>query len=332
MLRVMITALLPAGLKAVIKSTMRSRRMRWLNHILEQQADRRYRKGKQATSLDDLRAALLRLPLPDHTVVFIHSSMSKLGYIDGGAASVVTALHDVIVEKRDGTIAVPTFSMSGGMADTLRGGQVFDLRNMPSGTGRITELVRSHPDARRSLHPTHSVAAVGPQAAWLLAGHHLDPYTFGLSSPFARLIECDGFILGLGVDLGPVTFYHVVEDCGAFPINVYSGDSPISATCLDECGDPVELKVMAHDPSISTTRIDRANGEAIRSYMTTVFENAAGLTWYEVGDGRMWLVSARRLYECLEQLKDRGITIYASAEDVASLPPATSVLRPARTN
>jgi aminoglycoside 3-N-acetyltransferase len=258
--------------------------------------------------------------------------MSNLGYVEGGAASVVTALRDVIVEKRDGTIAVPTFSMSGGMADTLRDGQVFDLRNTPSGTGRITELVRLQPDARRSLHPTHSVSAVGPQAAWLVAGHHRDPYTFGSSSPFARLIECDGFLLGLGVDLGPVTFYHVVEDCGAFPINVYSGDSPISAICLDECGNPVELKVMAHDPSISITRIDRANGEAIRSYMTTVFENAAGLTWYGVGDGRMWLVSARRLYECLERLKDRGITIYASAEDVTSLPPAASVLHPAPTS
>src|SRR5206468_365221 len=120
-----------------------------------------------------------------------------------------------------------------------------------------------------SLHPTHSVAAVGPRASWLVDGHHLDTRAFGRYSPFGRLIEADGFILGLGIDLGPVTFYHVLEDLGAFPTNVYTSDSPIAATCVDERGRRVELKVMAHDPVASVTRIDKPNGMAIRSYMTT---------------------------------------------------------------
>jgi aminoglycoside N3'-acetyltransferase len=322
-----ITALLPATSKALIRSMIQSLPAQWLNHVLERRADRRYRTGKRATTLDEIRAALRGLPLSDHTVVFVHSSMSKLGYVEGGAANVVNALCDVIVRERKSTVAVPTFSMTGGMADTLRADEVFDLRNTPSGTGRITELVRRHPGARRSLHPTHSVAAVGPRAAWLVDGHHLDARTFGPSSPFARLIEADGFILGLGIDLGPVTFYHVVEDLGAFPINVYTSDSPLVVTCLDGHGKRVELKVFAHDPSASITRIDRANGAAIRSYMTTVAETGAGLTWHQIGDGRMWLVSARRLYHCLVRLKDRGITIFATAEEVGSFPPAASVCR-----
>jgi aminoglycoside 3-N-acetyltransferase len=324
----MITALLPPGLKEFIKAILRSRRMQWLRDALDRRAERRYRRGKRVTSAEEIRTPLRQLPLPDGTVVFIHSSMSKLGYIEGGATTVVNALRNVIVEEHDGTIAVPTFSMSGGMADTLRAGEIFDLRNTPSGTGQITELIRRQPDARRSLHPTHSVAAIGPRAAWLVDSHHLDQRSFGAASPFARLIDADGFILGLGVDLGPVTFYHVVEDLGPFPIDVYTSDSPIVAKCLDQGGRKIELKVMAHDPSVSVTRIDRSNGAAIRSYMTTVFENAAGLTWHQIGDGRMWLVSVRRLYECLDRMKDRGITIYASEEEVRLLPPATSVLRP----
>jgi hypothetical protein len=40
----------------------------------------------------------------------------------------------------------------------------------------------------------------------------------------------------------------------------------------------------------------------------------------------MWLISARRYYDCLERLKERGITIYATADEVASFPPPTSVL------
>jgi aminoglycoside 3-N-acetyltransferase len=160
------------------------------------------------TTTAETRAAFDRLPLPNHAVVFMHSSMSRLGYVEGGVATVVSALRGAVVEARDGTVAVPTFSMRGGMAETLRAGEIFDVRNTPSGTGRITELIRKQPDARRSLHPTHSVAAIGPRAARLVEAHHRDRRSFGPLSPFARLIEADGYILGLGVDLGPVTFYH----------------------------------------------------------------------------------------------------------------------------
>ncbi len=327
----MIAALLPRGLKDLIKSAIRSRPLRWSNDVRKWRADRRYRKGRRATSPAEICAALRELPLPDGTVVFVHSAMSKLGYVEGGAGTIVTALREVIVGERRSTVAVPTFSMTGLMADTLRAGGVFDLRTTPSGTGRLTELIRRQQDARRSLHPTHSVAAIGRHASWLVDGHHLDRRTFGPSSPFGRLIDADGFILGLGVDLGPVTFYHAIEDAGAFPVPVYTANSPISATCIDQHGRRTELQIMAHDPSASVTRIDKPNGTAIRSYMTTVFENAAGLTWHEIGEGRMWLVSARRLYECLDRLKDRGITIYAAAEEVALFPPASSVLRPLST-
>jgi aminoglycoside 3-N-acetyltransferase len=321
-----VTALLPAGLKEFIKAVLRSGSMRWLTNALQWRADRRYKKGKRPHSAAQIRQALDALPLPDGSVVLIHSSMSRLGYLEGGAEALVAALRDVLVRGRNGTVAVPTYSMTGGMADTLRAGALFDVRTTPSGTGRITELLRRQADARRSLHPTHSVAAIGPLASWLVEGHHLDPRSFGPLSPFGRLVEADGFVLGLGVDLGPVTFYHVIEDLGGFPVDVYTSDSPLVAHCIDERGSRVNFPVMAHDPSASVTRIDRPNGAAIRTYITTVLENSAGLAWFRIGDGRMWLVSARRFYDCLVLLRDRGITIYATAEQVASLPPPAAIL------
>src|SRR5205809_6908373 len=75
-----IGALLPRPLKELIKSIMRSPRLRWLNDALQRRGDRRYRIGKPVTSPMEIRAALRGLPLPDGTVVLIHSSMSKLGY------------------------------------------------------------------------------------------------------------------------------------------------------------------------------------------------------------------------------------------------------------
>ena len=46
----------------------------------------------------------------------------------------------------------------------------------------------------------------------------------------------------------------------------------------------------------------------------------------------MWLVSARRFYDCIEQLAKQRITVYATADDVASFPPPDSVLDQAREN
>ncbi len=325
-MRTIISALLPAQAKEFIKTLLRRATPRWVTRAQERRAEQRFAAGKRPISRDEIRADLQALPLPSGTVVFVHSSMSRLGYVEGGAATIAAVLYEVIIRDRNGTLAVPTFTMTGGMADTLRSGGVFDLRTTPSGTGRITEIIRQHPGAVRSLHPTHSVAALGPRAEWLTEAHHRDTHSFGAISPFVRLIEADGFVLGLGIDLGPVTFVHTVEDLSDFPIPVYTDDSPISAVCRNGQGRAVEVKVMAHDPAASGTRIDRPNGTAIRSYMTAVFEKFGNLRWYKIGDGKMWLISARRYYECLEQLKERGITIYATADQVISFPPPTSVL------
>jgi aminoglycoside N3'-acetyltransferase len=330
-MRAAISALIPAQAKEFIKTLLRRATPLWMTRARQKRAEQRFATGKRAIAESEIRADLQTMPLPSGAVVFVHSSMSRLGYVEGGAATVAAALYQAIVKDRNGTLAVPTFAR-GRMVDTLRAGDVFDLRTTPSATGRLTEIIRQHPDAVRSLHPTHSVVAIGPRAQWLTEAHHRDSHSFGTMSPFGRLIEADGFVLGLGIDLGPVTFVHTVEDLSDFPIPVYTADSPISAICRDAHGRELEVKVMAHNPETSATRIDRPNGAAIRSYMTAVFENFGDLKWYKIGDGRMWLISARRYYDCLEQLKDRGITIYATADEVASFPPPVSVLDRPREN
>jgi aminoglycoside N3'-acetyltransferase len=64
--------------------------------------------------------------------------------------------------------------------------------------GLLSEVFRRTPGVSRSLHPTHSVCAVGPLAGAITAEHHLGMTTFGARSPFARMAEIDTVILGLG--------------------------------------------------------------------------------------------------------------------------------------
>ena len=101
--------------------------------------------------------------------------------------------------------------------------EVFDVRRTPTAMGLLSEMARRQSDAARSLHPTHSVVAVGPLAGELVATHHCDPHPCGQKSPYSRVAERGGLILGLGVDVDVLTSVHCVEDMGrvAFPVDTH---------------------------------------------------------------------------------------------------------------
>ena len=140
-------------------------------------------------------------------VVFFHSSLRSFGHVDGGADAVVDAFLQVV--GADGLVIVPT--LTGTFADSEPKGQVFDPDETPSRVGRITEALRRRPEARRSRHPTHSIAAIGSRAAELVAGHEHGS-TFARDGPYGRYVAWGARILFLGVDLRVNTTTHAVED------------------------------------------------------------------------------------------------------------------------
>src|SRR5690606_13580660 len=109
---------------------------------------------------DSLTRDLEALTLPPGVPLLVPTSLQGLGFVEGGAGAVVDALVEVVVERRGGTLALPTFSIDGNMRKTLAGGRAFDVRSTPSNLGAIPEAFRRHPLARRSIHPTHSIAAL----------------------------------------------------------------------------------------------------------------------------------------------------------------------------
>ena len=97
----------------------------------------------------------------DHLLV--HSSLHSVGPIDGGADALLDALLETV--GRSGTVAVPAFS---GLPEP---DGYFDPLESPSNVGVFTEVLRKRPDAFRSLHPTHSVAAIGERAEAFVRDH-----------------------------------------------------------------------------------------------------------------------------------------------------------------
>ena len=143
------------------------------------------------------------LGLAPASVLFVHSALSSMGHVEGGAAAVVDAFLDVLGPA--GTLVVPTFTFAHGR----RGGPVFDPARDPSEMGLITEETRTRQDAQRSCHLLHSVAALGSRAGEITALH--GPSAWAADGPFWKLHELDAQILLLGVPYLRCTYFHLLE-------------------------------------------------------------------------------------------------------------------------
>ncbi|MDZ4817626.1 MAG: AAC(3) family N-acetyltransferase, partial [Planctomycetota bacterium] len=94
--------------------------------------------------------------------MLVHSSLSSLGFVPGSATAVVAALRDSM--GLNGTLVLPSHSWLW----MNKGAREFDVRRTPTCVGALPEFFRNQPSVVRSLHPTHSVAAIGPQAEPLI--------------------------------------------------------------------------------------------------------------------------------------------------------------------
>jgi aminoglycoside N3'-acetyltransferase len=160
------------------------------------------------TSKAELAAALDRLQLPRNHVYVVHSSLLKFGLFEDGLAGVMATLWHVL--GADATLLMPTFTFSFGRT------RHWDCRSSRAETGALCEHFRRLPNTRRTLHPFHSLAVAGPQAAAFAACDGLS--SFGAGTPFALLCDMAAFNIGLGTDFeGGATFLHHGEEVARVP-------------------------------------------------------------------------------------------------------------------
>lgn len=155
--------------------------------------------------------------------VIVHSSLSSLGWVCGGAVTVVQALMDVITSN--GTLVMPTHSSDYSdpepwenppvpaewyqiIRDTM---PAYDARITPTRKmGKIVEVFRTCENVVRSSHPSFSFAAWGNHAEIIIKNHSLN-YALGEESPLARLYDLDGYVLLLGTGFDTCTAFHLAE-------------------------------------------------------------------------------------------------------------------------
>jgi aminoglycoside 3-N-acetyltransferase len=162
--------------------------------------------------------------------VIVHTRMSALGWIAGGAAAIIHALLRVLTLT--GTLMMPAFSPDNTDPANWVNPPVpehwwqiirdhtpaYDPHTTPTwGVGAVPELFRTFPGVMRSAHPEASFAACGPQAKHLLANHNKLDRIFDDDSPIGKLYALDGYVLLLGIDHSKNTSLHLAEYRANFP-------------------------------------------------------------------------------------------------------------------
>jgi aminoglycoside 3-N-acetyltransferase len=273
-------------------------------------------------STTSLLAELRALGIESGDALFIHSSLKSLGFVEGGAPAVVAALQQAVGEQ--GTLLVPTYWQPGGtiLGTCQMPGYRFDVRSAATNMGALPAAFLATPGVQRSVHPTHSCAAWGAMATHLTEAHHLAPSVFGPGSPWERFAKVpQAKVLGLGVSMGPVTWYHLIEDelGDAFPLPLWL-EPPFSIPCVDAQGREHTVPVRAFKPQWMQQRIDHPSRDDLRRYFAAEF-NARGLRASGlVGAGESWWIGAAGFAQHLRALVREGIHIYATPEQLAARP------------
>jgi aminoglycoside 3-N-acetyltransferase len=180
---------------------------------------------RELITRERLAADLRALGVQSGQTLLVHASLRQIGWVEGGASTVVAALIDVL--GSGGTLVAGAGTPENSVTSrTFREGiegltpaqvvgyrsrmPAFDRMTTPTSVGAVAEALRTTDGAERSDHPQSSFAAVGRDASKLMAGHRVTCH-LGEDSPLGKLYERNASILLLGVGYQSCTAFHLAE-------------------------------------------------------------------------------------------------------------------------
>ena len=234
---------------------------------------------------------LQRTGVREGGVLLVHSSLSAMGRVPGGPETVIQGL--LRAQGPDGTLLMPGLSCE----HVTHKQPHFDICRTPSNVGTIPESFRRRAGTRRSMHPTHSVCAVGKRAAELLNGHAQDSTPCGPNSPFRRLPTVGGQILMLGCGLRPSTSMHAIEEVAQPP---YLFGDPLTYILVDTEGRSYEKSYTTHGFDTWVQRYDRIS----------LVLDAPAMQQGHVLDAKVHLLEARSLWSAALKALERDALFF----------------------
>lgn len=244
----------------------------------------------------------------------LHCSLSSMGYVVGGADTVVTALLEAL--GPDGTL----MALAGWEHDSyeldewpaaVRSAYLSDppgfdplVSEAARDFGRLPERIRTWPCAAASTHPEARIVALGGRSEWVTKDQPLD-HPYGAGSPLEKLVEAEGQVLVLGAPLNTTTLLHHAEELARVPDKkIVHYRAPVTSPQGIEW---VEIEDI--ETSKGALPYEDVVGE--RDAFDVIGEAAldAGLgTTGEVGEARSFLFPARELVRFAVDWMERHFT------------------------
>jgi aminoglycoside 3-N-acetyltransferase len=243
------------------------------------------------------------------SVVFIHSSIDNLNIRFD-----VISLLDILIETvgEEGTLLFPAWHFNYRAEDYLRKKLVFDIRRSPSVMGLLSEAARRHPAAVRSIHPINSIVALGKNASELVGAHGSSIYPCDEMSPYYKLMQFDGLVIGIGVDTNFLSFVHCPEDVmkEQFPVKTRL-DEVFEATVKTKDGQLKTVSTLASHPQIKNNDITAFANKYIDP---SICRNL------NIHGNRFFVARSAALFEEMVKLAKENKTIYNDKANIRNFP------------
>ena len=246
----------PNSQKMTARSLSRAA-VRGIAGCLDHKAFARIKRELMRISPDKVRNCLKGLIGEEVDVLFVHASLSSCGKILGGPEAVLSTWRE-----QCSTLCVPTHTYC--YPSTVGElGPVFDPGSTPSQVGLLTQRSCELAGAVRSLHPTHSIAAIGKRAEEICRDHDKCETPCGKNTPYEKLVAIDTSVLMFGTTMHAYTLFHTAEDASA------------SSCAYDDTVD--QLRVVETDRQIKTVASRRQSRTPRRFRDTDRCLESAGL-------------------------------------------------------
>lgn len=227
--------------------------------------------------------------------IMVHSSMKSIGEVKNGAETVLDAFSEFM---NDGLLVFPTHTW----ADINEENPKFYVAESPSHIGILTELFRQRPHVVRSLHPTHSVAALGTDAQAFTVGDENFDTPAARGSSYGKLLDRQAKILLVGVDLRQNTFIHGIEEWKN--IHERMGDTHEALVTVLPDGTEIPVPSRRHIPGISLHywKVEKLLAEK------------GAIEYAQLGDARVLVCDTVALTHYISQMLEIDPTIFSDMD------------------
>ena len=156
-------------------------------------------------TIKDMLQQLESIGVNPSGTLMVHLSYKAIGTVCGGGDAVLDALSAYM---QGGLLVLPAHTW----ASVGERNPVMDVLYTPSCVGALTELFRKRPGVWRTLHPTHSLAALGACAEEFVFGEEHSESPCGANGAYYKLWQRNAQILLIGVNFTRNTFIHGIEE------------------------------------------------------------------------------------------------------------------------